>query len=163
MREIANPFDGEAARLFHEQDFTEQQARDYVVLRYLRVGDTRALAHWLMYGYTPSRAVAVFLSYMLQPERQDDGDPLNVVTCHPKIIPYGLTSFPRAGQKGRPPDPTAAERNQAIKELYDRHMLPIGPGGHESAIAALKELLEPDINKSAIKEALKARSPKSRP
>lgn len=32
MTEIDNPFDGEAARLFHKQGVTEQQARDAVVL-----------------------------------------------------------------------------------------------------------------------------------
>jgi hypothetical protein len=41
MTEIDNPFDGEAARLFHQQGVTEQQARDDVALRYLKVGDTR--------------------------------------------------------------------------------------------------------------------------
>ncbi len=45
MTEIGNPFDGEAARLMQQQRFTEQQVRDYVVLRYLKIGDTRALAH----------------------------------------------------------------------------------------------------------------------
>jgi hypothetical protein len=147
MTEIGNPFDGEAARLMQQQSFTEQQSRDFVVWRYLKIGDTRA----------------VLLSYMLQPERHDANDTKKTNEIDAGMVPYGLTSFPRAGQKGRRPDPTAAERNQAIKGLYDEHMLVIGPGGHESAIATLKELLGPDINESAIKEALKARSPKSRP
>jgi hypothetical protein len=163
MTEIGNPFDGEAARLMQQQSFTEQQSRDFVVWRYLKIGDTRALAHWLMADYQPGAGVAVLLSYMLQPERHDANDTKKTNEIDAGMVPYGLTSFPRAGQKGRRPDPTAAERNQAIKGLYDEHMLVIGPGGHESAIATLKELLGPDINESAIKEALKARSPKSRP
>jgi hypothetical protein len=76
MKEIDNPFDGEAARLMQQQSVTEQQARDFVVWRYLKIGDTRALAHWLMSDYRPGATVAVFLSYMLQPERHNANDRL---------------------------------------------------------------------------------------
>lgn len=159
MTEIDNPFDGEAARLFHEPGVTEQQARDVVVLRYLKKGDTRALAHWLMSGYTPGRAVAVFLSYMLQPKRQVDGDPLNVVTCHPDIIPYELKATKR--QRGRKPGSISAERNQAINDLYRERMAEFGKGGHDSIIKELFDFLGPKITLSMIVEATKDRSPKS--
>ncbi len=55
MTEIDNPFDGEAARIIHQQDVTEQQARDFVVLRYLKERDTRALAHWLRATISPAK------------------------------------------------------------------------------------------------------------
>jgi hypothetical protein len=103
MTEIDNPFDGEAARLFHGQGVKEQQARDAVVLRYLKDGNTEALAHWLMSDYRPGATVAVFLSYMLQPERQVNGDPRNVVTSDPNIIPYQLIATNRHGHRGRKP------------------------------------------------------------
>jgi hypothetical protein len=161
MTEIDNPFDGEAARLFHGQSVTEQQARDAVVLRYLKDGNTEALAHWLMSDYRPGATVAVFLSYMLQPERQVNGDPRNVVTSDPNIIPYQLIATNRHGHRGRKPSSISAERNQAINDLYTAQMAGIGKGGHDSAIAHLIEQLGPEISESAIREAIKERSPKS--
>lgn len=161
MTEIDNPFDGEATRLMQQQSVTEQQARDFVVLRYLKDGNTEALAHWLMSNYTMGATVAVFLSYMLQPERQVDGDPLNVVRCDPKIIPYELKVESRQGRRGRKTSSIAAERNQAINDLYKAQMATIGKGGHDSIIKDLSDFLGPEITPSMIVEATKDRSPKS--
>ena len=161
MTEMDNPFDGEASRIMQKHGVTEQIARDAVVLRYLKDGNTEALAHWLMSDYTMGASVAVFLSYMLQPERQVNGDPLNVVRCDPKVIPYELKVDSRQGRRGRKPSSIAAERNQAIYDLYKAQMANIGKGGHESSIALLIEQLGPEISGSAIREAIKDRSPKS--
>ena len=162
MTEIGNPFDGEAARLTRQQSVTEQQARDAVVLRYLKVGDTRALAHWLKVNYCPGEPVRRLLSFMLQPVQADADDPDKTYTCNLKDVPFELKAKRRDGKRGAPKNPVSAERNQAILDYYDRRMTEIGVGGYESVIADLVELLAPDINESAIKEALKARSPKSR-
>ena len=161
MTEIDNPFDGEASRIMQAKGVTEQTARDAVVLRYLKDGNTEALAYWLMFDYKMGATVAVFLSYMLQPERQVNGDPKNVVTCHPNIIPYQLTATSRQRRQGRKSDSKIAERNQAIYDHYKALMARIGKGGHDSAIAELVEFLKPDTSESAIREAIKNRSPKS--
>ena len=161
MSEIDNPFDGEACRLMRAQGATEQQARDYVVLRYLRSGDTRALAHWLMGDYSPGPAVKKMVSYMLQPTRQDPEDAGKILTCDPHIIPYELVIKSRGGKKGRRSDRVAAERNQAIRDLYDRRLAQVGKGGSDSVIAELVDELGPEVSESMIREAIKERSPKS--
>jgi hypothetical protein len=161
MTEIDNPFDGEAARLFHEEGITEQQARDFVVLRYLKEGDTRALAHWLEGNYFPSEAVRRLLSFMLQPVRADANDPDKHYACSPKAVPFELKAKRRDGKRGAPRNPVADERNRAILEKYRQLMAEIGKGGHESAIAHLVELMGPYVSESAIREAIKNRSPKS--
>lgn len=161
MTEINNPFDGEAARLFHDQGVTEQQARDYVVLRYLKVGDTRALAHWLEGNYCPSEAVRRLLSFMLQPVRVDADDLDKTYTCSLEAVPFELKAKRRDGKRGAPKNPVSDERNQAISNYYDRRMAKIGVGNYETVIVELVDLLKPDINESAIREAIKNRSPKS--
>jgi hypothetical protein len=161
MTEIDNPYDGEAARLFHEQGVTEQQARDAVVLRYLKEGDTRALAHWLERDYCPGEAVRRLLSFMLQPVRSDADDPEKTYTSSLEAVPFELKAKRRDGKRGAPRKPDADERNQAILDCYDRRMAEIGVGGYESTISDLVELLKPDINESTIREAIKNRSPKS--
>lgn len=161
MTEIDNPFDGEASRIMQIHGATEQIARDAVVMRYLKEGNTEALAHWLMTDYKLGRLAAALLSYMLQPKRIVDGDPCNVVEIDPNIIPYELTATNRLGRKGPKSDSISAERNQAINDIYKAQMASIGKGGHDSAIAELVELLKPDIKENAIREAIKNRSPKS--
>jgi hypothetical protein len=161
MTDIDNPFDGEAARLFHGQGVTEQQARDAVVLRYLKVGDTRALAYWLKGNYCPGETVRRLLSFMLQPVRPDADDPNKNYTCSLEAVPFELKAKRRDGKRGAPRNPVSDERNQAILDCYDRRMAEIGVGGYESVITDLVELLKPDINESVIREAIKNRSPKS--
>ena len=162
MTEIDNPFDGEAARLMQQQpNITEQQARDYVVLRYLKVGDTRALAYWLEADYRPGTAVSRLLSFMLQPVREDAEDPNLTYPCSLELVPFELKAKRRDGKRGAPKNPVSDERNQAVLDCYDRRMAEIGAGGSESVITQLREDLGPDITESMIREAVKTRSPKS--
>lgn len=162
MTEIDNPFDGEAAAHIREQGAPEQAARDCVVLRYLAVGDTRALAHWIEQDYCPGPAVRRLLSYMLQPVRGDPDDPKKTFTCDYDKVPYELKAVRRSGGKGRKPDLAAAERNSAIMDRYRRLLEEYGPGASDGAVKTLAEELEPEISESMIREAIKSRSPKSR-
>jgi hypothetical protein len=161
MTDIDNPFDGEAARIVREQGATEQIARDFVVLRHLLSGDTRALAFWLERDFCPGEPIRRLLAYMLQPVREDTEDPTKTFTCSPDLVPFELVAKRRRKQKGRHRNPVADERNTAIKEMYERAYEGIDAGGHESAIKELAEQLGPDIKESAIREAVKKRSPKS--
>ena len=159
MTEIDNPFDGEAARLMQQQpNITEQQARDYVVLRYLKVGDTRALAYWLEADYCPGEPVRRLLSFMLQPVREDADDPNKTYTSSLDAVPFELTAKRRDGKRGAARKPVADERNQAISDYYGRRMAEIGAGGYESVISELEGL---GVKESAIREAIKKNSPKS--
>jgi len=163
MTEIDNPFDGEAFRAMQQPNITEQIARDYVVMRYLKLGDTRALAHWLERDYNPGKLVKKMLSFMLQPTRVGAEDPSKTYSCSFEAVPFELKTKRRDGKRGAPRNPVSDEKNRIVGENYDLLMAEIGKGGHESAIAQLIEQLGPDINESAIREAIKARSPKSGP
>jgi len=159
--EIDNPFDGETARIIRDKGVTEQIARDLVVRRYLQNGDTRALAFWLERDYFPGKPICRLMAYMLQPVREDAEDAKKTFTCSPDLVPFERKAKRRGGKPGAFPDPVVAERNTALLEMYQQLYDEIGTGGHESAIAALKDELGPDITKSKIMEALKERSPKS--
>lgn len=161
MTEITNPFDGEVSNLVEQRSISEQLARDVVVYRYLKLGDTRALAHWLKFDYNPTKKVKELLSYMLQPEQVALDDPEKTIVSSLEEIPYELKPKRRDGKRGAPRNPVADERNRIIKENYKRLMENFGKGAHESAIAELVEQLGPAVSENAVREALKNRSPKS--
>ena len=111
--------------------------------------------------YFPSEAVRRLFSFMLQPVRTDADDPDKNYTCSLEAVPFELKAKRRDGKRGAPKNPVSDERNQAISDYYDRRMTDIGVGHYETIIAELVDLLNPDINESAIREAIKNRSPKS--
>ena len=77
------------------------------------------------------------------------------------MVPFELKAKRRDGKRGAPRNPVSDERNQTIYDYYVRRMAEVGAGGYESVITDLFTLLGPDIKESAIREAIKARSPKS--
>jgi hypothetical protein len=101
------------------------------------------------------------LSYMLQPVRVDADDPQKTYTSSLDAVPFELKAKRRDGKRGAPRNPVSDERNRVILENYDRLMDEHGKRGYKNAIYELVELLKPDIKESAIREAIKARSPKS--
>lgn len=162
MTKIDNPFNGEAHRLVREHGASEQVARDFVVLRHLLQGDTRALAHWIEQDYWPGKEVKHLLSLMLQPTRYDADDPAKTFEIGPEVVPYCLEARRRDGKRGPKSDPVADERNQAVADMYRRLMSEKGRGFSDSVILDMAKELEPDISESMIREATKKRSPKSR-
>lgn len=162
MTKIDNPFDGEAYRLIQEHGASEQVARDFVVLRHLHQGDTRALAHWIEQDYWPGKEVRRMLSLMLQPTRYDADAPEISFEVGREVVPYSLEVKRRDGKRGPKNDPVADERNQAIADIYHRLMNEKGRGFSDSVILDMVKELEPDISESKIREATKKRSPKSR-
>lgn len=111
--------------------------------------------------YFPSDAVRRLFSFILQPVRTDADDPDKNYTCSLEAVPFELKAKRRDGKRGAPKNPVSDERNQAISDYYDRRMAEIGVGHYETVIAELVDLLKPDINESAIREAIKNQSPKS--
>ncbi len=161
MREIDNPFDGEAVRLIRDQGMKGSDALDEVVLRYLRQGDTRPLAHWLVAGYCPGEEVRLLLSAMLQPDRETADEAQKVISFDPEEVPYWLEPKRRDGKKGRKRDLVSDERNQVIDDAYRQRLDEVGPGGSDSVIAEMVEEFGPVVSESMIREAIKNRSRKS--
>lgn len=161
MTEIDNPFDGEASRVMRDKGVSAQVAKDAVVLRYLKEGNTEALAHWLLTDYRPGPTIAMFLSYMLQPIRLSNAEFAKLFEIDKEVVPYELVSKRRSGTKGRKTNSLAAEKNQAIYELYQHLNQKEGAGGSEAAVATLEAILDPGTSLSMIREAIKERSPKS--
>ena len=160
MTEIDNPWDGEAERLIREHNATQQVARDLIVLEYLREGDTRALAHWMMQDYCPGIEVRRFLSLMLAPERVAAEDPNVKVEVPRDLVPYVLHAKRRGGGKGRRRNLVSEERDRALRELYDANKSEAGKGSSDGVVLEMAEQLGPYIRKSAIREAIKSRSKK---
>ena len=158
MSVIDNPFDGEAERRMNVLGCTEDLAKNVVIYRYLLAGDTRALAHWLCEGLALAPDVQVLLSAMLQPERQSADDPGIMIPISKSEVPYMLRAVHRDGRKGRPTDLVAQERNRAIEDLYQKLLAEIGPGGFESAVAEISDILKPHLGDESVREALKKRS-----
>ncbi len=152
--DLDNPFDGEANHIAQETGATLEDARDYVTIKYLTEGDTRALCHWLDGGHTFGPVARRLLSLMLQPVRMDEND----CTDHEisrDLVPWALGPRRRDGKKGRPRDHVAAERNRAGASYYRRRRAELGRGSHESVIAELREMLG---NEGAAKEVPKSRN-----
>lgn len=160
MEEINNPFDGEAERYVRDTGASQQVARDFVIMKYLHeAGDTRALAHWLWEGFCPGIEVRRYLSWMLQPSRDLDGDPARPARASREKVPFELVAKNRSGKRGTKPDLVAAERNRAINDRYEA--LKTGPGTSEAAKTDIKSLLGPDISSSMVDEATKQRTRKA--
>lgn len=161
MSGIDNPFDGEASR--HEREGVPSHlARDFVVKRHLKHGDTRALAFWLETNdYQPGAEVRRLLAQMLQPTRHDKLDQSKTHALPTEQVPYCLEAKRRDGRRGPKFDPVAAERSSAIREVYERRLELAGPGSSEAVILDMVAELGPEVTESMIREAIKVRSPKS--
>lgn len=160
MTEIDNPWDGQAERFIREHNATEQDARDLVVLTYLREGDTRALAHWLMLDYIPGIEVRRFLSFMLQPKRVAAENPNAKAEVPLDLVQYELQAIRRGGGKGRRRNLASMERDKALRDLYDAKKSEAGKGSSDGVVLEMAEQLGPYIRKPAIREAIKSRSKK---
>jgi hypothetical protein len=98
-------------------------ARDLVILEWLRKGDTRPLADWIMCGHVPSSEVLLALAVMMT--RADNprfdpaglGDPKLVEIA--EIFPLGIQV---TGRGRRAPDETNVVRDRRIALEVERAM-----------------------------------------
>ena len=129
-------------------------AIDFVCIRYLRNGDTRALAWFLREGHLPLDKLCTYLSGMLAP-----GDiPGN-------RLPFELRAVSRDGRRGRRSSPEKELRDWLIYKQVIKQIEVLGAGSYEAAIsdiAALKGLNRPTVKRAyeTIAKALSDHAPK---
>jgi hypothetical protein len=122
---LDNPWTIEADIIRTVRKTSLTKAIDLVIIRYLRCGDTRALAWWLNEGHCPSPDTLKYVACMLQP-----GSGANT-----KDFPFKLTAKSRVPRRGRPkkgPEPNL--RDWLIYKNVAVRMDEIGPGSYDSAI-----------------------------
>ena len=138
----ANAWTIEAEIVSSAKDIPHAEAIDLVIVRYLRFGDTRALAWWLYEGHTPSPITLKYIACMLQPGSG----------ASTKSLPYELISKSRTPKRGRPPKgPEADLRDWLIYKNVQRLMDEAGPGTYDAAISQTAALQ--GLNQAAVKRA----------
>jgi hypothetical protein len=130
----ANAWTIEAEMVSSVKDIPHTEAIDLVIVRYLRFGDTRALAWWLDEGHTPSPATLKYTACMLQPGSG----------ASTKSFPYELITKSRTPKRGRPTKrPEENLRDWLIYKNVKHFMDKAGPASYDAAItdtAALQGL-----------------------
>ena len=138
----ANAWTIEAEIVSSAKDIPHAEAIDLVIVRYLRFGDTRALAWWLYEGHTPSPITLKYIACMLQPGSG----------ASTKSLPYELISKSRTPKRGRPPKgPEADLRDWLIYKNVQHFMAESGAGTYDAAISQTAALQ--GLNQAAVKRA----------
>ena len=120
---------------------SEEEAMGLVIVRYLKAGDTRALAWWLYNGHCPSPIVLKYIACMLQP-----GKPVL------KHLPFELATKSLAPKRGRPkkgPEPNLRDW-LIFKNVYEL-IKDMGDGSYDAAIKQIAEL--EGLNEHVVKRA----------
>jgi hypothetical protein len=139
---LQNAWTIEAEMVSSVRDIPRAEAIDLVIVRYLRFGDTRALAWWLDEGHTPSPATFKYIACMLQPGSG----------ASTKSLPYELIAKSRTPKRGRPPKgPEPDLRDWLIYKNVQRLMDEKGPGTYDAAIRQIADL--DGLNQAAVKRA----------
>ena len=137
---LENAWTIEAEMIASAKDIILSKAIDLVIVRYLRFGDTRALAWWLYEGHTPSPTTLKYIACMLQPGSG----------ASTKSLPYELNPKSRTPKRGRPPKgPEADLRDWLIYKSVQRFMDESGPGTYDAAISQTAALQ--GLNQAAVK------------
>ena len=137
---LENAWTIEAEMVSSAKDIPRAKAIDLVIVRYLRFGDTRALAWWLYEGHTPSPTTLKYIACMLQPGSG----------ASTKLSPYELISKSRTPKRGRPPKgPEADLRDWLIYKNVKHFMDEAGPGSYDAAIRDIATLQ--GLNQAVVK------------
>ena len=127
----ANAWTVEAEKVSSAKDIPHAEAIDLIIVRYLRFGDTRALAWWLYEGHTPSPTTLKYIACMLQPGSG----------AATKSFPYELIAKSRTPKRGRPiKRPEENLRDWLIYKNVQRLMDEKGPGTYDAAIRQIADL-----------------------
>jgi hypothetical protein len=125
------PWTIEADMISTIRDIPIIEAIDLVIVRYLKSGDTRAMAWWFYEGHCPSKIVLNYIACMLQPGSG----------ASPDSFPFELITKSRKPKRGRPkkgPEPLLRDW-LIFRNVFDR-MSELGPGSYDSAIKSVAEL-----------------------
>jgi hypothetical protein len=136
------PWTIEAELIADARKISTKDAVDLVIVRYLRTGDTRALAWWLYEGHTMSERARKFIAVMLQPGSK----------ATTEAVPFELAAKTRTPKRGRPkkgPEPSL--RDWLLFRFIYNFMQDRGPGQYDAAITELAELQ--GIERATIKRA----------
>ena len=137
---LENAWTIEAEMVSSAKDIPRAKAIDLVIVRYLRFGDTRALAWWLYEGHTPSSTTLKYIACMLQPGSG----------ASTKSFPYELIAKSRASKRGRPPKgPEADLRDWLIYKNVKHFMDKAGPSSYDAAIRDIATLQ--GLNQAVVK------------
>ncbi len=129
------PWGIEADILMRERGWSKEKARDVVIAKWLRAGDTKALGALLELGHAPGPGVLNFLARMLQHESLDTAKDRDEV-------PFRLVAQSRTGQRGRPLDPEIAVRDRLLALQVEKR---VSAGvTKEAAVADVVEMLDPN-------------------
>ena len=104
------PWDIHVDQRIKENNLTQNQARDVVIIEWLRKGDTTPFSAFVSAGHTPSIDIIKYVALMMNPPEGTD-----------KLVPFSLKASPR-GRKGRPPDPAIEARGKLIAQYVERLM-----------------------------------------
>ena len=130
----------EAEMVSSVRDIPRAEAIDLVIVRYLRFGDTRALAWWLDEGHTPSPATLKYIACMLQPGSG----------ASTKSFPYELIAKSRTPKRGRPTKrPEENLRDWLIYKNVKHFMDKAGPSSYDAAIRDIATLQ--GLNQAVVK------------
>lgn len=94
----------------------DAEARNFVIMQWLRKGDTRPFYDWVLCGHRPSREIIEAVAHMMMRADSPGYDPAN--TDNPDLaasLPYGLAV--NYGSAGRPPNP----EKEVLKHLAGRY------------------------------------------
>ena len=104
------PWDIHVDQRIKENNLTQNQARDVVIIEWLRKGDTTPFTAFVSAGHTPSIDIIKYVALMMNPPEGTD-----------KLVPFSLKTSPR-GRKGRPPDPVIEARGKLSAQYVERLM-----------------------------------------
>ena len=104
------PLDIHVDQRIKENNLTQNQARDVVIIEWLRKGDTTPFTAFVSAGHTPSIDIIKYVALMMNPPEGTD-----------KLVPFSLKASPR-GRKGRPPDPAIEARGKLSAQYVERLM-----------------------------------------
>jgi len=112
----STPWDVEAERVQQERNILLGDARDRVAYDWLKNGDVRPLAAWLLNGYEPGYLVRRALGWMLLAEHNAENLPKRI-----DDLPFQLVAKSRHC-KGRPPDRAKKTRDQLLADNVHKLM-----------------------------------------
>lgn len=136
---MSTAWDISAQELCDEKGAPLQVARDFVIIKWLLMGDTRPFYSWVLGGHEPSFEVVRLVAAMMAKADSPDALRAEVKT----ILPYGLSI---AGKKrGDRSNPELEVRDHFIYREVERKIA-VGEK-YEAAIAAVHEWL-PDAGVS---------------